>query len=311
MSVDETSKNLVGIGECMIELSQADDGLLRKSFAGDVLNSLWYAKLALGQNWNVQFLSAVGMDPMSTEMLHFIGSAGIDTATISRRTDRRPGLYMIHLDGAERSFSYWRDTSAARLLAADRKHFATVIDQASAVYLSGITLAILPEDDLDYVLETLKHARSVGKFIAFDSNIRPALWPDTDRMKRKIHRAASVANLVLPSFDDEVAAFGDELPHHTLQRYIECGAETVVLKNGADKVDVLHQGVTLSFPTIPTPSPVDTTGAGDSFNGAFLASFLQTGDIALAVQSGQTCAANVICHHGALVAANELAENWP
>lgn len=311
MNLDENSKNLVGIGECMIELSQADNGLLRKSFAGDVLNSLWYARLAFGENWNVQFLSAVGRDPMSAEMLQFIGSAGIDTATISRRSDRRPGLYMIHLDGAERSFSYWRETSAARLLASDRAHFAKMIDQASAVYLSGITLAILPEEDLEFVLETLKRARSAGKFIAFDSNIRPALWPDTDRMKQEIHRAASVSNLVLPSFDDEVAAFGDESPHHTLQRYFDCGAETVVLKNGADTVDVLHEREVLNFPTVPAASPVDTTGAGDSFNGAFLASFLQTGDIALAVKSGQTCAANVICHHGALVSGNELAENWP
>lgn len=309
MNTHNKQKNFVGIGECMIELSQADNGLLRKSFAGDVLNSLWYAKMALGQDWAVQFLSAVGKDPMSDEMLRFIGSAGIDVSTVARRSDRRPGLYMIHLDGAERSFSYWRDTSAARLLAADRTHFSDAIDQASAIYLSGITLAILPQEDLDFVLDNLQKAKADGKLVAFDSNIRPALWADKDRMKREIHRAASVSTLVLPSFDDEVAAFGDESPRHTLERYSDCGAETVVLKNGADQVDVFRNGAFLGFPTVPTSAPVDTTGAGDSFNGAFLASFLQTSDIALAVKSGQTCAANVICHHGALVNPSDLKQS--
>ena len=113
------TKTLLGIGECMVELSQAEGGLLRQSFAGDVFNSLWYARAGLPAAWQVSFCSAVGADPTSDKMMNFIEQAGVRCDAVRRLADRTPGLYMIHLDGAERSFSYWRDTSAARLLAQD------------------------------------------------------------------------------------------------------------------------------------------------------------------------------------------------
>jgi len=277
------ARNLVGIGECMVELSQADGGLMRKSFAGDVFNSLWYARAALAEDWSVGFLSAVGTDPTSDEMVSFIEAAGISCAPMRRLPARRPGLYMIHLDGAERSFSYWRDTSAARLLAEDPAHLDKVLGAADVIYLSGITLAR-------------------GCFVAFDPNIRPALWRSSDHLQATIGKTASVSSLVFPSFDDEQAAFGDASPQATLDRYRGYGAEQVVVKNGAGDVLCHLGGETQLYDTPPVAAPVDTTGAGDSFNGAYLASYLQHEDGAQAVRAGQACAAQVICHHGALVA---------
>ncbi len=296
------ARKLIGIGECMVELSQAEGGLMRKSFAGDVFNSLWYARAALSEDWSVGFLSAVGTDPTSEEMVTFIEAAGISCDPVRRLPDRRPGLYMIHLDGAERSFSYWRDTSAARQLAADPAHLAQVLGEADVAYLSGITLAILSDEDLAHLHDALAMARANGCFVAFDPNIRPALWRNSDHLKATIAKTASVASLVFPSFDDEQAAFGDTSPQASLERYCGYGAEQVVVKNGADDVLCFLGGETQLYTTPPVATPVDTTGAGDSFNGAFLASYLQHADGGRAIQAGQSCAAQVICHHGALVA---------
>ncbi len=295
------TKTLLGIGECMIELSQAEGGLLRKSFAGDVFNSLWYARAGLPESWTVSFLSAVGTDPTSDEMVQFISDAGVSCAHMRRIEARRPGLYMIHLEGAERSFSYWRETSAARLLAEDHAHMRSAIFDADVVYLSGITLAILPDADVEALLVVLDDARTEGKLVAFDSNIRPALWASKERMKRLIGGAAAVSSVVFPSFDDEQAAFGDKTTEDTLARYAGYGAERVVLKNGAAEVCVHEAGRTVVIPTPNVEQIRDTTGAGDSFNGAFLASYVQQGDMAQAVKAGQTCAGQVIGHHGALV----------
>lgn len=291
----------VGIGECMVELSQAGDGLLRKSYAGDVFNTLWYARAALDDRWTTRFMSAVGTDSVSGEMLNFIESAGIDCSAIQRLEDRRPGLYMIHLHDGERSFSYWRETSAARLLAADRENLAATIDAASAIYFSGITLAILPETDAVSLIEGLKRARAQGKTIAFDSNIRPALWQSPEQMKRLMHMAAAASSICLPSCDDEQTAFGDASAEAVLARYAKAGADTIVLKDGSGDVLVQSGEIVSPFPTDQIANPVDTTGAGDSFNGAFLAEFVQTRDIARSVAAGQACAAQVIQHHGALV----------
>lgn len=299
----------LGIGECMIELSGAGDGLLRQSFAGDVFNTLWYARATAEATWAVSFHTAVGTDPMSDQMLAFIETAGIDCGSILRIADRRPGLYMIHLDEGERSFSYWRETSAARLLARDKEALKRAIDQASLIYFSGITMAILTQEDAEYLLSCLASARSEGKSVAFDPNIRPVLWASPERMRETIQRAADHATIVLPSFDDEAAAFGDASPKATLKRYGKNPATLVVLKNGPGSVLVGHEGTVVDYPTEIINSPVDTTGAGDSFNGAFLAAFAKGGDIAASVTAAQKCAATVICNPGALVAQEKFRPN--
>lgn len=295
------AKVLVGIGECMVELAQADNGLLRKSFAGDVFNTLWYARAGLDDSWTTRFMSAVGTDTVSGEMLSFFENAGIDCSAIQRLENRRPGLYMIHLDKGERSFSYWRETSAARLLAADRRKLAETIEAASAIYFSGITLAILPEDDVLALIDCLKCARSKGKTVAFDSNIRPALWQTPEQMKQMMHLAAGASTICLPSCDDERHAFGDATADAVLARYAAAGADIIVLKDGSGDVVVRSGDGVSRYRTEHVANPVDTTGAGDSFNGAFLAEFVQTNNIARSVEAGQKCAARVIRHHGALV----------
>jgi len=295
------TKTLTGIGECMIELSQADRGLLRQSFAGDVINTLWYATRHQSDKWTSSFFSAVGNDVLSDEMLQFITQGGISCDRVVRISDRRPGLYMIHLDGAERSFSYWRDHSAARLLARDKDALSDAIAASDAVYFSGITLAILNDDDARYLIQLLGKARHNGTIVTFDPNIRPALWADAENMLQTITQAAAVSQLVLPSFDDEAKAFGDASPVDTADRYCRAGADICVVKDGSNSV-VVHDGNHgTQYPTPPVVGLVDTTGAGDSFNGAFLAAYLEHGDLAAAVTTAQACAARVICHHGALI----------
>lgn len=297
---------LIGIGECMVELSGDGNPLFKKAFAGDVLNTLWYAAAGFGNQGDCGFCSAVGEDPLSQQMLRFITTAGIDCTNVRKIGNRRPGLYIIHLTGAERSFSYWRENSAARLLAADRAHLQMAVDSASMLYLSGVTLAILSEDDRNFLLQTMRAARQTGKMVAFDPNIRPALWADEDVMRREIGRAAALSSLVLPSFDDEAHTFGDSEPRETLLRYATDRDKVVVVKDGPGTVLARQAGEMEVFPTPRASKVVDTTGAGDSFNGAFLAHYAMTGDLARAVQAGQKCAAQVIGQPGALVAHDQL-----
>lgn len=285
----------------MVELSPEGRDLYRQSFAGDVLNTLWYARRALPAPWTVEFLSAVGTDALSDQMLSFLQGAGIGCQAVRRIPDRRAGLYMIQLDQGERSFTYWRESSAARLLAADGDHLERHMAQAGLLYFSGITMAILPPKDAADLLARLGSLRENGTLVAFDSNLRPALWPDKDRMRALVGRAASVSDLVFPSFDDEQMGFGDPTPDQTLDRYLSYGAGTVILKNGAAPVQTGNTGSHQSYPTVGVDAVIDSTGAGDSFNGAFLAEYVQSQDLGAAVLAGQRCAAEVVQHRGALI----------
>lgn len=293
--------SLVGIGECMIELSFVQDSLWQQSFAGDVFNTLWYAKALAQKEASIHFFTALGDDQSSSDMRSFIERSGVACSNIPIIEKGVPGLYRIHLDGAERSFSYWRDTSAAKQLMQQPELLWAQIANADIVYLSGITMAILSDDDVEILLAGLRGAIKPEAMVAFDPNIRPRLWANEDRMKDVISRTAAIADLVLPSFEDEQHTFNDATPMDTALRYQALGAKQVVVKN-AESDTLFMEGERVEYFTVKKiKGVVDTTAAGDSFNGAYLAQYMATGDIAASIGLAQQCAGTVICNKGALI----------
>jgi 2-dehydro-3-deoxygluconokinase len=293
---------LLSIGECMVELSQAGEGLLRKGFAGDTFNTAWYARACFQPDWTIDYFTAVGDDPLSSDMLAMMEDAGIGTGLIRRIPGKTPGLYLITLKDGERTFSYWRDTAAAKKLAEDADHLRSAVESAEIVYFSGITLGILAPEAADTLLSEARRAKAMGKTVVFDPNIRPRLWQTREYMLKTIEDGARAASLVLPSFDDEAAHFGDKDEAATIARYRSYGVENIVVKNGP-------AGITLAFgaqptdhvPSVKVDKVVDTTSAGDSFNGGFLSRLVEGATPAEAAAHGAKVAATVIRHHGALV----------
>lgn len=294
--------DIMTIGECMVELAPREDSAFNRNFAGDTFNTAWYLRHVLPAETRVHYCSALGTDRISDRMLGFMGAAGIGTDRIRRIADRTVGLYMIELDKGERSFIYWRDRSAAKLLAEDRDWLASAVAGKSLLLFSGITLAILSDDHRAILLEVLAKARADGATIAFDPNMRLRLWPDADTMRRAVTQAAEVADIVLPSFDEDSPNFGDASPEDTIARYFKAGASTVVVKNGAGRVFARHaHDGAVTFDPQPVTDVVDTTAAGDSFNAGFLAARLSGAPMGEAIAKGAALSARVIRQRGALV----------
>ncbi|MEZ5886858.1 MAG: sugar kinase [Paracoccaceae bacterium] len=301
----KTGGRIVTIGECMVELAPLDsprgENHYRQGFAGDTFNMAWYLRRLLPTEWLVDYLTALGDDPMSVGMRAFMADAGIGTDHIAIIPGQAPGLYAISPDRGERSFSYWRGQSAARCLAADRARLDRAFDGARALAWSGITLAILPEADRATLLSALSAAQARGSLVIFDPNLRPRLWPDKDSMCRWISRAAAGADIVLPSFEDESAAFGDPSPEATAARYLQGGARQVVVKNGGSEIFWQGADGTGRYRPPPVADLVDTTAAGDSFNAAFLAALLGDAPLDAAIAAATAVSARVIGQRGALV----------
>jgi 2-dehydro-3-deoxygluconokinase len=164
---------ILAIGECMAELAPLGaSGAFKLGFAGDTFNTAWYiAQLSPGAD--VAYFTVVGDDALSNEMREFMTASGIDTSPIREIAGGTVGLYMIHLADSERSFSYWRNSSAARQLATNTADLDSAISGADLIYYSGITLGILDAPSRQNLLAALQKGRAAGKTIAFDTNIRP------------------------------------------------------------------------------------------------------------------------------------------
>ncbi|ELV8578695.1 sugar kinase [Vibrio vulnificus] len=294
------------IGECMIELNGAPFGTMTQTYGGDSLNTAVYLSRCAGNNVGVKYVSALGVDSISDGMLERWQAEGVNTDLVLRDPSRQPGLYLIQLDEqGERTFLYWRNQSAARYML-QHPNFPRVeaaLAEVDMVYLSGISLAILSQQDRLHLIELLSQLSQQGVEIAFDSNYRPALWLDADEARECYRQLLKITDLALVTNDDEQELWGDGDEEETLSRLQAAGVKRAVVKMGAkgNHYQDFVAGSRQTIATTPVEHVVDTTSAGDSFNAGFLAGYLQDKDAEQCSRQGHQLAGIVIQHKGAII----------
>jgi 2-dehydro-3-deoxygluconokinase len=296
------------IGECMIELQKSAQGehpAMDYRFGGDTLNTAVYmARLLDPALAQVAYVTGLGTDGMSAEMLAAWEREGIATACVQRLPDRLPGIYMIETDpDGERRFHYWRRDSAARhwLEAPGAAKVLAQLAEARMVYLSGISLAILAPGDRDLLIATLARCRAAGGTVVFDNNYRPRLWEDAETARDVYGRALAHADIALLTLDDEVALYGPADAADVIERTRTLGVGEVVVKCGAAPCVVWHDGRLHEVAPAPVKDVVDTTAAGDSFGAAYMAARLSGKGPEDAARAGHRLAGTVIRHRGAII----------
>jgi 2-dehydro-3-deoxygluconokinase len=292
---------VVAIGECMVELSGAGEGLLRRRFAGDACNTAVYLKRARPAI-EVSFLTVTGSDPLSGQMRRAWAAEGLDDSLAFIDPDRRPALYLIETDGrGERRFHYWRSESAARgwFRALQAAGGAAVLEGADLVYVSGVSLAILPEEQWPAAVALLAD-RPSGVRLAFDPNLRPALWDSPEEARACLEAMVAAADILLPSRQDVEGLFGPADSHALMRRLIDLGAREAALTAEAGDC-LVWDGHAVRTLKPPQAQVVDTSGGGDAFNGAYLAARLAGADPLQAAREGLELAAKVVAKPGALI----------
>lgn len=287
---------IVCIGEAMLELSRETSGWAM-GCGGDTLNTAIHLARA---GHDVAYLTALGNDSFSRELREKWATEGLDCSLVMTHPTRRPGLYAISTDASgERSFTYWRDSSAAReMFTLDATQSALdAAKRADLLYFSLISLAILPADGRQRLLDLAACISALGGKVAFDGNYRPRLWLSAAEARSARDAAIALTDIGLPTLEDEAvlscAISADDVSTH----WQSIGCNEVVVKLGA-------KGCRLPDGRIMAPAqvlrPVDTSGAGDAFNAGYISARLKDASPQEAALSGHALAGWTIMRPGAI-----------
>ncbi len=287
------------IGECMIELKPAAAGLYSRFFGGDTLNtSVYLARLGV----SVDYITALGDDPLSDEMLAAWAAEGIGTRRVARVPGKLPGLYLIQTDErGERRFFHWRESSAARSLL-DLPGSGAMLESLGdydLVYLSAITLSIFARDGRTRLLDALRSAQKQGARVAFDTNFRVRGWPDLDVARAVSREAFETSDITLASIEDLLPLYPAESAADLLAR-IKSPETVLKLAEPASIVRFGDGSHMVKADAVAAPV-IDTTAAGDSFAAAYLAARLAGAGPVEAARAGHRLASVVVCHPGAII----------
>ena len=291
------------IGECMIEMKQAQGGqgggLFARGYGGDTLNTAVYlARLGV----DVDYLTALGDDALSDEMIAGWNAEGVGIRRVVRLSGKLPGLYLIQTDErGERRFFHWRENSAARMLMdlPDTEDILNSLPTYDIVYLSAITLSLYTEHGRGRLMAALKRARLLGTRFAFDTNFRARSWPDLNVARRVFSAAFEEADIVLASTEDLLALYPGESNDALISGI---SSPEVVLKLSKPVSLLRFAGGLHEVKAEPVTKPViDTTAAGDSFAAAYIAARLSGLDPIEAARAGHRLAGVVVCYPGAII----------
>ncbi len=261
------SVDILALGEPMVEFNQTSDGggrLYRQGFGGDTSN---FAIAAARQGASAGVVSALGDDTYGRMLRELWRGEGVAQDNVATDAGAFTAIYFVSHDADGHHFDFFRRGSAASCMTAASLP-RTVIAAARVLHLSGISLAI-SDAARETCFAAIEIARGAGVKVSFDTNLRLKLWP-IEAAREAMARAMAACDICLPSHDDLAALTGLEEPEAMLDHCLALGAKVVALKCGSAGAWVADRERRIRIAPHPC-KPVDATGAGDTFGGAFVA----------------------------------------
>lgn len=286
----------------MIELSRSSSNTLKQSFSGDVFNTAVYLKRFFTET-QVHLITAIGKDKFSLNMLEYFYLEHIDTSLVFQSNNKIPGLYAIETDETgERNFTYWRENSAARdIMSFINEQVVESISTGDIVFFSGISLAVITPSDRPKFWQFIKQLKGLGAKLVFDPNYRMKMWDTPTQAKEQFEQAFNFADILLPGVDDFEKLYGISTSEAVYDFCKSYQFDELIIKNGDSSIVCYLDEQMYAFPITPIKNVIDTTSAGDSFNGVYLGARIKGLNIANAIELASKVAGFVIQHNGAIV----------
>lgn len=264
------SPDILSLGEPLIEFNRPKEGDGRtwlQGFGGDSQN---VAIAAARQGGSAGYLSSVGEDWMGDAFLDLWRSEGVDASHVSRHPTAPTGVSFVTHGPAGHKFDYLRKNSAASLMTPEglpRDYIA----RAKILHVSAIGQAI-SDSARETCAAAVACARAAGVKVSYDTNLRLRLWT-LDTARQVVDATIPDCDIVLPSLDDSRHLTGRDVPEAIARYYLDLGAPLVALKMGPDG-SLVATGAGMTRIAPHRVEAVDATGAGDTFDGAFLTRLL-------------------------------------
>lgn len=287
---------ILAYGEPMIEFNQIKGGDGRQflhGYGGDTSN---FAIAAARQGARTGYVGALGADAHGASFRALWDTENVDHSLVLTHKTAPTGHYFVSHGKDGHAFTFARAGSAASLYGpADVP--VEALKTCRYFHLSGISLAI-SNTACDAAYEAMRAVKAGGGRLSFDTNLRLRLW-SKDRARAIMTDVMRLADIVLPSYDDIVAITDLTDPDALVDYVLSLGAEIVALKLGSEGALVADRVSRTRIPAHPC-TPVDATGAGDCFGGAFIARLSMGDDIAAAGRYAAVAAALSTQGYGAV-----------
>ncbi len=268
------SFDIVALGEALIDMvweKGTGSGVTLRGNPGGAPANVMTAGAKLGRKTAV--ISKVGSDGFGELIKSSLRESGVNTDYIISTSEFPTTLAMVSLDASgNRSFSFYRTGTADVMLSWDEVD-EDVISNTRIFHFGSVTMTAEPVRSATF--RSAEKAREAGAVISFDPNLREPLWDSMESARENILRGLSVSHIVKLSFEElEFLTDRGEAEERARKLYEQYGLKLLVVTLGADGAfGICPDGIVYSR-AYDTPC-VDTTGAGDSFWGAFLTGFLE------------------------------------
>ncbi|HET8875814.1 MAG TPA: sugar kinase [Casimicrobiaceae bacterium] len=288
--------DVVALGEAMIEFNEARAGDSRswlQGFGGDTSN-MAIAAARLGARSG--YVTRVGDDAFGRRLMALWAAEGVVTDGVSVDPDASTGVYFVAHGANGHEFSYLRQGSAASRMTPASLPLA-LLRSTRVLHLSAISQAI-SNSACDACFAAIDIARAAGARIAYDTNLRLKLWR-LPRARAVILETLRRVDWALPGLDDASLLFGELDPAQIVEACHAHGSAVVVLKLGRDGCIVSDRNRNERIEGVRVAS-VDATGAGDCFDGAFVARMVAGDDAFAAARYANKAAALATVGYGAV-----------
>ena len=278
---------------------------IKINFGGDTYNSAVYFSRLTNNKTNTFYSTALGKDNFSKKMISRFKNENIKCDYIRTDGENPPGLYSIEInEKGERSFSYWRDQSPSKyiFLGSKGKKLIKDINNADIFYYTGISAGILDEKQRKDLIKIGSTATICG----FDFNYRSQLHYNKKVSQLLFNEINNRVDIHFVSFDDARELFEIKNPLEIFEIINE--KKNLILIRYKNSIIFKNKQQEIKTVTVPHGEVVDTTAAGDAFNGSFLAIMNNNKNVPVEenILISHSVTREVIKHRGAIISKNKM-----